>query len=64
MIYPDTITFDADGEQHEATVGLPTVPPGPDAMVRWIDGIPYRIYIGLAGPHPFIARPIEGDYSV
>jgi hypothetical protein len=33
-------------------------------MVRWIDGIPYRIYIGLAGPHPFIARPIEGDYSV
>ncbi len=65
MNYPDTITFEADGKDHDAVVGLPlTKSPGRDAMTRTVDGVTYQLFISLGSipGYPgigFIARPVE-----
>lgn len=59
---PDVITFEADGETHEAVVGLP-IKPTANAMICEFDGVRYAIAIplGTITSHPeihYIARPV------
>jgi hypothetical protein len=62
VTYPETITFEADGVDHIALVGLPRNHPGGDKMTRVVNGVEYQILISLAGGG-FIARPIEAEES-